>query len=165
MASSDNIAIYNWHPFQRKYVAIMSVFSFLCVGGCIFFYTNTSELSGKIVSVSLGSIFLVAAIALLISPQTKINFSTHTLSREIRLFGPYTFRYRNVKFSEFNAVIINKTESEGGCDYLVGLNYLSDRKFWVTYFSNIPQGYPCSRAERLAEQLSSELQMPVKRIA
>jgi hypothetical protein len=45
MASSDNIAIYNWHPFQKKTLLAMSLFSFVCAGGSAFFsYTPPNPL-------------------------------------------------------------------------------------------------------------------------
>lgn len=162
MASSDNIAIYNWHPFQKKTQFAMSLFSFVGAGSTLFFM-HSAESSARIASVCLCALFLVVGIALLMSTRTKINFSTQILYRETLVFGRYTVWRKHLHFGEFNAVIIDKRAGENSYDYFVGLNYLSGRKLWITYFPNIPEGFPCSQAERLAERLSTDLQMPIKK--
>jgi hypothetical protein len=163
MASSDNIAIYNWHPFQKKTLLAMSLFSFVCAGGSAFFFIHSTESTEGIVSVCLCGLFLLCGTALLMSTRTKINFSAQILSRETLALGRYTVWRKNLQFGEFNAVMVKKTAGENSSDYFVGLNYLSGRKLWITYFPNIPDGFPCSQADHLAEQLSRDLQMPIKR--
>jgi hypothetical protein len=165
MAASENVATYDWHPFQKKTLLAMSLIGFICAGACAFFGTHTNETSGRIVSVCLGILFTMAGIALLIPTRTRINLSTHTLCRETLVFGNYPIRRKNLQFGEFSTVVIDKRSGDNSYDYFVGLKYLSGRKLWVTYFSNIPAGSPCSQAERVAEQFSTALQLPIKRTA
>ena len=161
MAASDNVATYDWHPFQKNTLLAMSLISFICTGACAFFGTHTNETSGRIVSVCLGFLFMVAGIAFLMPTRTRINLSNDTLSSETLVFGHYPIRRKNLQFGEFSAVLIDKRSGDNAFDYFVGLEYLSRRKLWVTYFPNIPAGSPCSQAERVAEQLSAALQLPI----
>lgn len=164
MESSDKITVCDWHPNKSSFLWLMSLLSFICVICSYSFYKHTDEAGGKTISVCLCFLFTVCGIGLLLPSRMAINFSKQKLTRETLFLGRFPVWRKNFQFGEFNAIVLDRREGgDGTADYFVGLNYFSGRKLWVRYFSSVPLEYPCSQAEKLAEQLAHDLQLPINK--
>ena len=163
--SSDKATIYDWHPGKSPLLWVMSLLSFACAVGSFLFYKNTGETGGKIFAACLGLLFVFCGVGLLLPARMAVNFARRKLTRETLFLGRVPLWRKNFQFGEFDAVVLQRKDGgDGTATYFVGLNCLSGRKLWLKYFSNVPSLYPCLEAEKIVEQLSRDLQLPVNRM-
>lgn len=162
--SSDRIVIYDWRPDRSPSLWLMSFFSFACAVGSFFFCQTTGETGGKVVAVCLCMLFMLCGIALLLPTRMAVDLAGRKLTRETLFLGRFPIWRKNFQFGQFNAVVLQRHDSPNGtATYFVGLSFLSGRKLWLKYFSNVPSLYPCPEAEKIVEQLARDLQLPVNR--
>ena len=159
LESSDQIKTYDWHSFKQVWP--FGIIAFACAIGA-FAFSRSDGL--KILSLVLGVGFTICGIGCFLPGATSINSSKRTLSRQIFFLGRYPVWQRNYSVHDFDAIIIHQREGGDRNNCFVGLNRISGWKLWITYFENTPGGITSSRAKDLAEQLSRDLQMPIKTI-
>jgi hypothetical protein len=161
--SSDTTRSYEWHPYPRQHMYLMSLFSFVCMIGSFYFLATLPDTTGKIFSAILAVMFAACSIGLLLPGRTVLNVSKRTLTREILLFARYRMYSTERPFADFKSIRLERRVGGTEADYWVGLKPLKGRTLWISYFSNIPISSPGFHAETLAEQLSSDFKLPVNK--
>jgi hypothetical protein len=157
--SSDKVKTYDWHPFKRVWP--FGLFSLVCAGGCFSFLRMPEA---RIVSFVMGSLFTVAGISSFFRQKTLINFTRRAMVVEWFFMNRFFVRRKHYQLSDFDAVILDQRSGEERPNFFVGLNRKSGRKyfifskFWIKYDPHL------TRAEDLADQLSQDLQLPIKTI-
>ncbi|HXC99814.1 MAG TPA: hypothetical protein VN048_10770 [Verrucomicrobiae bacterium] len=143
----------------------MSLFSFVAAiaSGCFGIFDRSLDVAGKVFSAILAFMFAVCSLGLLLPGRTVLNVSKRTLTREILLFARYRVYSSERPFADFKSIRLERRVGGTEADYWVGLMPLKGRTLWISYFSNIPISSPGSQAETLAEQLSSDFKLPVKK--
>jgi hypothetical protein len=161
--SSDTTRSYEWHPYPRQQLYLMSLFGFVAAiaSGCFSIFDRSLDAVGKVFSVFLAFMFAVCSVGLLLPGRTVLNISKCTLTREILLFARYRMYSSERSFADFKSVYLERRVGGTEADYWVGLKPLKGRTLWISYFSNIPISSPGSQAETLANQLSSDFKLPV----
>jgi hypothetical protein len=161
MNSSDKIVVYDWHSAKSPLIWLMGLFSFVCAIGAASFLATDAP---KFFSLGLAVAFAIGGFGLLSRCKTTINLAKHTLVQETRFLNRVLIWRRNFQFSDFIAIEINQRIGGDRDNCFVGLHRLSGRRLWITYFENTPQGFTSSRAKDFAENLSRDLQLPIKTV-
>jgi|GEM_PF-5511758 hypothetical protein len=161
MNSSDKIVIYDWHSVKSPAIWLMGLFCFICaIGAASFLLTDAP----KMFSLGLAVAFVIGGFGCLSRCKTTVNLSKQTLVQETLFLNRVLYWRRNFQFSDFSAIEINQRIGGDRDNCFVGLHRLSGRKLWITYFENTTQGFTSSKAKDFAEQLSRDLQLPIKTI-
>lgn len=154
MAIGFKTTSYEFHPISGGMYWLMCAMALLC--GLAALAIGFRVERGNPFIVGLGSLFLLAGLAMLVPRRTIVDVAARVLRFDSRLFGTYTLWSRVIPFSEFDRVIVRRVQSPDSDTHFVYLHRRSGRKLLIRYF-NVAEGSPCFAAQECAQWLASEL--------
>jgi hypothetical protein len=140
----------------------MCLLALVC--GAIAFVVSFHVTDGRWVIKTLGVLFIVCGLGMVIRPVTVVDSDARIVSRHSRLFGRFPFWSRRYPFSDFCAVVIlhvRRPNFGGDSDqYFVSLRRRSGRQVLISYFG-ADDARNCRPAEELGQRLSADLQIEI----